>query len=342
MHVAVLADPEIPVPPQLYGGIERIVEMLVHGLARRGHRVTLFAHPDSSIDCELVGWRGASSLSRRDTLRNALTFAPRGARFDVVHSFARLAYMLPILPLSVPKVQSYQRAVTPRSVRWGQRLSRGSLWFTACSANCAASGNVAGTWRVIPNGVPLNRYPFVASVDADAPLVFLGRIEHIKGTHHAIDIAQRTGRKLLIAGNLVEGGEAGAYGKAILERCDGERVRYVGPVDDAAKAALLGSAAALLFPIEWDEPFGIVMAEALACGTPVVAFPRGSVPEVVDHGVTGFICADVDAMTHAVAKLPSIDRANCRQAAAARFSADPIVDAYEQMYTEMIERAAQR
>ena len=135
MKIAITADPELPAPPRHYGGIERIVDMLARGLVARGHDVTLFAHPESQSAGRLVAWPGRSSRSVRDTIRNAalLTRAVASGRFDLVHSFSRVAYLAPILLLSLPKLMTYQRAVSPRSVRAGHRLSRGTLAFTAIS-----------------------------------------------------------------------------------------------------------------------------------------------------------------------------------------------------------------
>jgi len=348
MNVLLLVDPEIPVPPRLYGGIERVVDLLARKLVARGHAVTVLAHPESAPGCRLVPWRGKSSGSPRDTLRNAtqltallaLETLPRAAwRDTVVHSFARLSYMTPILPWPIAKVQTYERAITPRSVRLGHGLSRGMLLFTACSDSCASSGNVTGNWTTVYNGVPIERYTATPHVAADAPLVFLGRVERIKGAHTAIEVARRTGRRLVLAGNLPERGPDVAYARALVASCDGQQVRYVGPVDDAAKDTLLGSAAALLMPIEWEEPFGIVMAEALACGTPVLGLGRGSVPEVVEDGVTGFVCRDVSELVTAVGKLEAIDRARCRQAAEQRFSGEAMVAAYERVYARALTRA---
>lgn len=340
MHVALTVDPEIPVPPRHYGGIERIVDMLVAGLRQRGHRVTLFAHPDSRVDCELVPWRGGRSGSRWDTVLNARQVYRRmrsSEAPDLVHSFARLAYLMPLLPRRVPKVQSYQRHIAPRSVRWGHRLSRGSLTFTACSRNCADATRGIGRWEVIYNGVPLERYQFAEHVADDAPLVFLGRLERCKGPHHAIAVARRTGRRLLLAGNLSPHPHEAEYcQKEVLAHCDGRQIEYVGPVDDAAKNQLLRQAACLLFPIDWEEPFGIVMVEALACGTPVVAFARGAVPEVVLDGRTGFHCKTVDDLVGAVGRLDDLSRAACRRDVEERFSDQVIVSHYEQLYRSLL------
>jgi glycosyltransferase involved in cell wall biosynthesis len=337
MRIAITVDPEIPVPPTHYGGIERIVAMLVDGLVARGHAVTLFAHPASRVPCRLIAYPALRSTARLDSARNMALVARELLRggFDLVHSFARLAYLLPLLPLGLPKLMSYQRHITARSVQIGDRLSRHRLHYTGCSAALIAAYAGRPNWHVVPNGVPEERYTPRYTLPADAPLVFLGRVEAIKGAHIAVEVARRSGRRLLIAGNVPP--EARSYFETqIAPHLDGSQIRYLGPVDDAQKDALLGGAAALLMPITWDEPFGIVMAEALACGTPVLGFRRGAVPEVVEHGVTGFVCANTDAMVAAVEQLGSLSRHACRAAIEQRFGARPIVSAYEHIYQQVI------
>jgi glycosyltransferase involved in cell wall biosynthesis len=338
MRIVLTVDPEIPVPPRLYGGIERIVDMLARGLGRRGHDVHLFAHPQSkSPVARLIPYRGRRSGSWTDTLRNAADlyrYVRRLGRVHVVHSFSRLAYLLALRDLRLPMVQSYQRAITPRSVRWGARWGGSFLTFTACSRFLVDQvRHLGGRWRVIHNGVPLDRFSFRPRVPGDAPLVFLGRVERIKGPREAIEVARRTGRSLLIAGNAATSGpESEYFQREILPRCDGVRIRYVGPLDDPGKEELLGRAAAMLFPVDVDEGFGIVIAESLACGTPVIAFSRGGVPEAIDPGRTGFLCSSVEEMARAVTDLGRIDRSRCRRAAEERFSSDVIVSQYEALY----------
>ncbi len=188
-----------------------------------------------------------------------------------------------------------------------------------------------GVWHLVYNGVPMEAFRFNASVAADAPLVFLGRIEHIKGTHLAIEIARRAGMPLVIAGN-VPSEHQDYFDKNVKPWIDGSSVKYVGPVDDRQKNELLSQARALLMPILWEEPFGIVMGEALACGTPVVGLSRGSVPEVVEDGVTGFVRDSVDGLVEAVGKIKEISRANCRSSAKQKFSDDVVVQNYLKIY----------
>ena len=335
MRIALTADPELPVPPRQYGGIERIVDFLARGLERRGHEVTLFAHPGSASAGRLIAWPGARSDSAADTARNALTLAREAGAFDVVHSFSRIAYMLPILASPTPKLMTYQREISPRSVRLGHLLSGGSLWFSAISRQMMAHVSHIGAWRMVYNGAPLDRYDFRADPGPDAPLVFLGRVEAIKGPHLAIEIARRAGLPLVIAGNVPPEHQAW-FDAQVKPHLDGEQVRYVGPVDDAQKNALLGGARALLMPIQWDEPFGIVMAEAMACGAPVLATARGAAPEVVEHGVTGFVAEDVDGLVAAVGRLAAIDRRACRARTERLFSDTAVVEGYLAVYDEML------
>jgi glycosyltransferase involved in cell wall biosynthesis len=344
MRVAITADPYLPVPPRLYGGIERIIDLLVRGLAARGHEVTLFAHPASETTATLRPYGVPPHMTRAARLREV---AQVGAGLwdlrrtvDVVHSFGRLAALLPILPLrGLPKIQSYQRPVPWPGVRRATRLAGSSLMFTGCSTSLYAAEQAraaGGRWCTVFNGVDTSRYTATAAVAADAPLVFLGRLERIKGPHHAIAIARRAGRRLILAGNrVVEGPDARFYHEEVAPHLDDDQVRYIGPVDDVQKNSLLGGAAALLMPIEWDEPFGIVMAEAFACGTPVIAFPRGSVGEVVQHGRTGFHCRNVAEAAAAVGQLAAIDRRAVRAECERRFSHDAIVTAYERLYEAM-------
>jgi glycosyltransferase involved in cell wall biosynthesis len=319
-----------------------VIALLVDGLVERGHDVVLVAHRESRTSATLMPYPttvpGFAPAARRAM---AIGSAARTHRPDVIQSFGRLAALSVTLPWTVPKVMSYQRMVTPRSVRWARRLSRQTIRFTGCSRSLIQPVATLGEWQVIYNAVPLDRYTFVPAVSDEAPLVFLGRVERIKGTHLAIDIARRVGRRLLIAGNLPDDDAAQAYFRdEVSPHLDGRQIQYVGPVDDRAKNDLLGGAAALLMPILWDEPFGIVMAEALACGTPVLGFDRGAVPEVIADGVTGFVAADVAGLADRVLAIRSLDRRACRQAAEQRFSPTALVDAYERIYDDCVHHVA--
>jgi glycosyltransferase involved in cell wall biosynthesis len=341
VRIALTVDPNIPVPPIGYGGIERIADFLARGLVARGHDVTLLAHPSSRTAARLVPYGvppHVGTVRRMRELAQVGTYLFRHHRqFDVVHSFGRLAALLPILPLrALPKLQSYQRDRVPwSSVATAVRLAGSSVRFTGCSTSVYRQrppGPGGGQWRTIFNGADVEKYTAVPFVPADAPLVFLGRLAAFKGPHHAIAIARTAGRRLVLAGPR-EPNDGGYFDREIAPHLG--VVQWMGELDDPGKNALLGRAAALLMPIEWEEPFGIVMAEALACGTPVIGFGRGSVPEIVRDGVNGFVVRDIADAAAAVGRLGTIDRRVVRADCEARFSDHAIVDAYEALYQAM-------
>jgi len=340
MRILLTADPEVPVPPPLYGGIERIVDALVRVYRSQGHHIGLVAHPDSSSPADQrFGWAGRRSRSKADTLCNTITLgrAVRAFRPDLLHSFSRLGYLLPLLPARLPKVMSYQRHTGGRQISLAASLGGSSLRFTGCSEFIGAMGRRSGgRWHAIPNFVELDKYTFVPAVPSDAPLVFLSRIESVKGPDLAIAIARACGRSLILAGNHATAGRERAFwDERIVPHLGRDGVEWVGEVNDAEKEDLLGRAAALLVPVQWDEPFGIVFVEALACGTPVISCRRGALPEIVEEGRTGLFVDSVPAGVAAVARIPELSRAACRAAVEHRFSAAVCADAYLALYREM-------
>ena len=343
LRVLLTADPYLPVPPRLYGGIERVVDLLARGLAARGHAVTLLGHPDSRAPGRLIPYGAPPHVGvgpRARELRQAggALWAHRSA-VDLVHSFGRLAALVPLLPLrGLPKIQSYHRPSVPwRSVAIASRLAGRSIAFTGCSASMLRSDRAAGSWRVIHNAVSLGTYRFGARVEEDAPLVFLGKLEPMKGAHDAIAIARACERPLVIAGPRAESGpDADYFDRAIAPHVDGRHVRFAGPLDDAGKSELLRTAWALLFPTSWEETFGLVMIEAMACGTPVVGYARGAVPEVIQDGLNGYLCRSVEEAAAAVKRIDLIDRADVRADCERRFSDQRMVDEYERLYAAMV------
>ncbi|KIA95113.1 glycosyl transferase family 1 [Pedobacter kyungheensis] len=332
MRIGITADPEIAVPPLFYGGIERIIDMIVVELLNLGHEVTLFANSKSSVNSQLIPYQ-SSGNSLKDVLNNSLLINNNRQKFDVVHSFGRLAYLLPIMPTKTPKLMSYQREPTIKQIKRGHLLSRkNSLHFTGCSNYITNQIKPYASAETVYNGVNFNKYTFSAVVATDAPLVFLGRIEPIKGVHLAVEMAIKTGKKLIIAGNIPEFYEP--YFNEKIKPFLSDQIQYVGAVNDIQKSEILSKAAALLMPILWDEPFGIVMVEAMACGTPVLGLNRGAVPEVVVSGITGFFCNTVDELTERVTEINSINRLSVLEMAKSRFSAQVITQQYLQQYQQ--------
>jgi glycosyltransferase involved in cell wall biosynthesis len=342
VRILLVMDPFIPVPPHHYGGIERVVADLADGLSGAGHDVTLWAAPGSRVSGRVEPFGREGEWTRWSNIRNTLTlggrFLAKARRFDLVHNFGRLAYLAPILARDVPKVQTYMRTVNPGNMATAQRLGARRLHYTAVSAAIRDTGRPGGgDWSVIYNCAVPSRYPFVGDTDpATAPLVFLGRLDRCKGAHHAITVAERLQRRLIIAGNISPLAHEEAYFTSeIKPRLDGSLVTYIGPVNDGEKQKLLGGAAAMLMPIEWEEPFPVVLPEAMLCGTPLIAFRRGGVPEGIEHGHTGFLCDDVDQMTTLVGRLGEIDRRAVRADAERRFSDRAIIDAYLTLYRSL-------
>ena len=338
MRILLTCDPMLPVPPRGYGGIERIVDALVRQYRQLGHTVGLLALAGSTCPANATfRWPVPRVRGRLATARNVLGLwrACGAFRPDLVHHFARLAYLLPVLPARVPKIMSYQRHTGPRPAARALRLARpGSLQFTGCSEFICNQGRPGGgDWTTVPNFVEAARFDFVPAVPAAAPLVFLSRVETIKGAALAIDIARAAGRRLLIAGNhATTGPEAEYWRSRIVPNLGHGDVEYVGEVDDEAKNRLLRSAAALLVPIQWDEPFGIVFVEAMATGTPVITCARGALPEIVQPGRTGYFIREVADGVEAVRRIPELDRRACREDVERRFSVAACADRYLELY----------
>jgi glycosyltransferase involved in cell wall biosynthesis len=343
MRILLVMDPNITVPPQVYGGIERVVADLAGGLVNRGHEVTLWAAPGSSTPARLETFGRAGEWTRWSNVRNTLMITARLWRelgsFDIIHNFGRLAYLTGILPFAIPKIQTYMRRVNPANMRKVARLGARNLHFTAVSARTKNTGAPGGgDWSVIYNCAATDRYHLNSDVNPDtAPLVFLGRLERCKGAHTAIAVARALGRPLKIAGNISQLPEEIEYFHQEIEpHIDGQFITYVGTVNDAEKDEFLGTAAALLLPIQWEEPFPVVLPESLLCGTPIIAFRRGGVPEGIDHGRTGFLCDTVEQMIELVPRIGELDRRGCRAEAERRFSESAIIDEYETLYKRML------
>lgn len=338
MKILLIMDPDLPVPPPLYGGHERLVAMFIEEYKMLGHDVTLLAGPNSKAPTIKIFGKNNFELNKPRIQRTleviqAWAYLYKNARkYDLIHNFGRLLYLLPVLNQPVKKIMSYGREITGSAIKRTNQLPNKNLIFTACSTDCASTGNVAGTWRTVYNAIEFSKYNLTENVGVDAPLMFLGRVEQIKGILTAIELALVTGNKLWVAGNIAHEHKL-FYKEKVEPLIDGEQIVYLGPLNDIQKNEYLGKSKGLLFPIEWDEPFGMVMVEAMACGTPVLAIKRGSVDEVVDEGITGIKVSTKEEMIDALPKLFEIDRATCRRKAMERFDVKVIAKQYLSLFT---------
>lgn len=328
-------DPGILVPPTGYGGHERLVYMFAREYARLGHDVHLLVTTGSQVEgCTVHPFGKEGFPPKRWDARMAIPTAWRFLwkhrnNFDLIHNFGRLAYLIPILNHPVKKIMTYGREISSKNIRWVNRLPNRNLVFTGCSRDLISRVHAKGRWEVVYNAIPFNQYTLQPIVSGDAPLIFLGRIESVKGAHTAIAVAKATGNRLILAGNISPLNEEKAYfDLEIKPHIDNHQILYVGALNDQQKNQYLGQAKALLFPIEWNEPFGMVMVEAMACGTPVIGFRRGSVPEVITEDITGYITNNSSEMIRALSKLENINRTYCRSYSQQRFNVSVIASTY--------------
>jgi glycosyltransferase involved in cell wall biosynthesis len=338
LKIAIIVNPLIPVPPEQYGGIERIVYMLIQELMKQGHDITLYAHPDSKPGCNLIPYQEGEHYSLKAAIRiNRLTSKIAYRGFDLVHTFGRMSNITLLMLSKIPKVASYQLPPTLSQVKKAVKIARSnSLHFTACSNFIADQIGDYCDVTTIYNGVDATDYQFNDKVAPDAPFVFLGRIQKEKGTAIAIQLAKQTNSKLIIAGNIpAESIHQQYFNEEVKPYIDQDQIKYIGPVNNVQKNGLLRMAKALLMPVLWDEPFGIVMTEALACGTPVIGFNRGAVPEIVRHGQDGFVCDTMEDMIYSIEHINDINRHNCRKIVEDKFSSAVLAKQYEKLYKRL-------
>ena len=335
MKILIIMDPGIMIPVKGYGGHERLVEMFAKEYHRLGYEVDLLITNGSHVKgCKVhgLGKEGfpPEKKDARKTIFKAWKFLRKHKKdYDLIHNFGRLIYLLPVLNKKVKKIMTYGREIRTRNITYILKLPHKNLVFTGCSQNLVDRANVPGNWHAVYNAIEFNKYNCADNLPEDAPLMFLGRIEKIKGCHTAIAVAKETGNKLIIAGNISPlADEQEYYEKEIKPFIDGDQITHVGSVNDEQKNYWLGKSKALLFPIEWNEPFGIVMIEAMACGTPVIANNCGSVNEVVDEGITGFKVSDKETMKQALQQVAGISRNACRKKAEERFDVKVIAQQY--------------
>jgi glycosyltransferase involved in cell wall biosynthesis len=344
MRIAQVAPLYERVPPALYGGTERVVSYLTEELVRRGHDVTLFASGDSLTSARLTAPTtralrldpGAGDTLSPHVIELAQVFE-RADEFDVIH--CHVDY--PAFPFGrlvrTPTIHTMHGRLDLPHLMPVFRHFRDVSLVSISDAQRAPVRDLRLAWAgTVHHGLPLAAIPF--SPEGGSYLAFLGRISPEKRADLAIEIAKRVGLPLKIAAK-VDPVDRAYFEREIAPLLDHRLVEFVGEIDDAQKAAFLGGALALLFPIDWPEPFGLVMIEAMACGTPVIARGCGSVPEVLDPGRTGFIADTLDELVDAVKRVDTIDRAACRRHVERRFTVERMADDYEAIYREATGRA---
>ena len=342
MRIAMIAPLAEAVPPALYGGTERVVSVLTEELVRRGHHVTLFASGDSETRAELVACAPRAlrlDPDADDALAATLIELGRAywraaADFDLIHNhvdwpafpFARL--------VATPTLSTVHGRVDVPQVRqrYGMFPEQALISISDAQREPLPDANWVAT---VYNGIDLTHFQFQPT--AGDYLVYLGRISPEKRPDRAIEIARRTGMRLVMAAK-VDPTDRQYYEQSIAPLIHATPlVEYIGEVNEQEKDVLLGGAYAYLFPIDWPEPFGLTMVEAMATGTPAIAWRCGSVPEVLVDGVTGFVCDSMDEMVAAVERVGQLSRAACRRHVETRFSGEAMADVYERVYAAAID-----
>jgi glycosyltransferase involved in cell wall biosynthesis len=350
LRIAMLAPPWIPVPPPGYGGIEFVVALLCDALVEVGHEVDLFCAPGSSSTARVrpvldeahpneIG-RGLIEADHVGRAFDAIeTAAGEDRPFDVVHDHCGYTPLAMANRLDTPLVHTvhgpFDDETTPYYAVHGAKghlvcISQSQRSFAPPEANAES---------VVYNPIDVDSIP--VGYEKDDYLLWVARMVEEKGPHRAIRVAQATGRRLILAGPVQPGHER-FFADEVEPHIDGQMIQYVGEVGGARKHHLFADAFAFLLPITWPEPFGLVMVEALAAGTPVLAFAHGAAPEIVDHGVTGFLVEDEDEMAAMVEQAKDIDPNRCRQAMAERFAPDQVAAGYEAVYLEAASTAEER
>ncbi|RQP09557.1 glycosyltransferase family 4 protein [Parapedobacter defluvii] len=336
MRIAILAPIAWRTPPRKYGPWEQVASTLTEGLVKRGIDVTLFATGDSLTQANLrySAPRGYAENPDMDPkVEECLHISQvmeSADEFDLIHnhfdflplSFSRL--------ISKPMITTIHGFSSPKIIPVYKKYNDTCAYVSISNADRSPELDYLAT---VYNGIDVSQFEYVEN--PDDYLLYFGRIHPEKGPHTAIEVARRTGRRLILAG-LVQ--DEHYFETDVSPYIDGSQIQYVGNVGPEERSQLLGNAAALLHLINFEEPFGLSVAEAMLCGTPVIAFDRGSMSELILHGETGFLSSHVDQVIRFIDQLPSISRARCAQWAHEQFSQDRMVDRYIEVYKELLHR----
>lgn len=342
-----LAPPWIPVPPPAYGGIEAVVALLTRELVRRGHAVTLFAAPGSRSTAEVVPVLAdphpeaiERALFEADHVAQAFAAIDaeqrRGRGYDVVHDHCGFTAFAMADRLATPMVHTLHGPFYADTAAFYERHAAKASVVAISHAQLAAAPANLRVVGVVPNPIDASEWPTARATEPF--LLWAGRVTADKGPHRAIAAARRAGMRLVLAGP-VQPGQETFFEREVAPHLDGDQVRYVGEVGGLRKRELFARAHALLMPIRWPEPFGMVMVEAMVCGTPVIAFAEGAACELVEEGITGFLVADEHEMAEACARTGEIDPVACRASVVDRFDVGIVAAGYEHAYAAAMQSA---
>ncbi len=351
MKIALLAPPYLSVPPKGYGGTEKIVSLLTEGLVSRGHDVTLFASGDSRTKAKLHSIfpqaLGNSGLTKGDALLPLLHYhecVKKSGEFDIIHSHAQYLGLFALQSIKTPVVHTWHGSYYPGEVPEEKRQVLSAFKdarYISISNNQRGGLPELNYLVTVYNGIDMSLYPFIEKPAGDY-LVWVGRITEKKGPLAAIQTAKKLNMKLVLAA-AVDPVDQQYFDSVIKPEIDGVHIRFTGEIGHDELIGLYGNAIATLFPITWHEPFGLVLTESMATGTPVVAYDSGSVPEIVVHGKTGMIVpveAGVDGLARAVDHAKALSRTDCFTHVKDHFSKEHMVEGYEAVYKQIGEQKA--
>lgn len=341
MKIAQIAPLWERVPPPGYGGIELVVGLLSDELVRRGHEVTLFASGDSQTLARLESVV-SQAIRLNSNIREPGVYemlqlqrvVELSLQFDLIHFHTGYSALPWAEVIQTPVIHTIHGTFTPDGKKLYKRY-RKQNYISISDAQREPEWEINYV-RTVYNGIDMNNYPFFPKPQNPPYLAFLGRLSPEKGIQHAIAIARATGWHLKIAGK-IDAVDRKFYEREIKPFIDGQQIEYLGEIDHHQKGELIGNAAVTLFPITRREPFGLVMIESMSTGTPVIGMNMGSVPEVIAHGETGFICNTIEEIIAAIPAAVELDRQACRDRVLNHFSVAKMVEEYEAAYAEVIE-----
>lgn len=339
MRIAQIAPLAERIPPKKYGGTERVVYTLTEELVKRGHDVTLFASGNSITSAKLVsvyprGLREAKAMESHGFMYSMLNMGlayDRQDDFDIIHDH-NSHFTLPTANIAqTPTVITLHGPFDHINKPYFKALAKHTnlVAISKAQANSAPELHIP---NVVHNGLYMEDYPF--GKKDEGYLLFVGRISQEKGVHFAIEVAQLLDIPLLLAAKL-EAGDMSYFHEKVGPKLS-DRIKWIGEVDELERNKLMSKALCMLHPTNWAEPFGLTLIEAMACGCPVVAFDKGSIPEIINHGKTGYVVSDIDGMIDAIQNIKNIQRIDCRTHTLSKFSGEVMADGYETVYRQVV------